>query len=404
MKYNYKLVIKKSNTAGWASSAYIPLEGEPCYDTEEKTLKIGDGINTFVNLVGISGGFLDNSEGSTETANSDDYLLKVLKGAANGLAELGSDMKVPSYQLKVIDDLYPSYESTYSSNKINNMITSGVSYRGHWNPVLNEPRLINAEGTNGHYYIASEDGDINLGSGVISFLKGDNVIYSSDNEAWEKSINSNKVLSVNTKEGIITLDSTDLIIGNYDNVSEYEPISSSNTISVALAKLESGVVNLTNSAEKSQLELITNASVVGYRILGRDVNNYGTIGSDAVDFSYGTGSNSGATGERSFALGYGVRASGANSMALGNNTTAQNTESLAMGSYNIGTSPDTVLEIGVGADSSNKANALEVLKSGVIMAPELSIDKVTELKTLVTKEYLDDPVSNIDGDINGGSF
>jgi hypothetical protein len=55
MKYNYKLVLKKDNTENWLDSSYIPLDGEPCYDTDKKEFKIGNGVERFVNLPNILG-------------------------------------------------------------------------------------------------------------------------------------------------------------------------------------------------------------------------------------------------------------------------------------------------------------------------------------------------------------
>ena len=49
-KYKYRLVVKKDTASSWRASDYIPLEGEPCYDTDTKLLKIGDGVNTFADL------------------------------------------------------------------------------------------------------------------------------------------------------------------------------------------------------------------------------------------------------------------------------------------------------------------------------------------------------------------
>ena len=50
MKYNYRLVIKKDTAINWRLTTYIPLDGEPCYDTTNKLLKMGDGVNLFDDL------------------------------------------------------------------------------------------------------------------------------------------------------------------------------------------------------------------------------------------------------------------------------------------------------------------------------------------------------------------
>lgn len=97
-----------------------------------------------------------------------------------------------------------------------------------------------------------------------------------------------------------------------------------------------------------QLEKINEAGNTGWRLLGRNPNNYGNIGFDAIDLSYhnlastthgATGTYAFATGEsttagnaHATAMGSGTAANGFVSTALGFNTTANGTSSLAMGS------------------------------------------------------------------------
>ena len=54
-------------------------------------------------------------------------------GAANGVATLGGDGKVPSGQLP----------------------TMGSSYKGTWNAATNTPTITNGVGTEGDYYLVS---------------------------------------------------------------------------------------------------------------------------------------------------------------------------------------------------------------------------------------------------------
>lgn len=78
-----------------------------------------------------------------------------------------------------------------------------------------------------------------------------------------------------------------------------------------------------------------------------------------------------AIGMRSTAMGYYTLANGANSTAMGRITKADSYASVVMGRYNVGggssaawEATDPLFEIGIGADASNKANALTVLKNG----------------------------------------
>ena len=90
-----------------------------------------------------------------------------------------------------------------------------------------------------------------------------------------------------------------------------------------------------NAGGVSQLEkiVVDAKGAVGYRILGRDPNNYGDLGSEAIDLSYSNspGTTFGAAGNNSFAVGYQVEASGGYSYAEGYRTIASGSISHAEG-------------------------------------------------------------------------
>lgn len=62
----------------------------------------------------------------------------------------------------------------------------GITYQGTWNASSNVPELTDGSGTNGYFYIVSNAGTQNLGSGNITFSIGDWVIYSESLTQWEK--------------------------------------------------------------------------------------------------------------------------------------------------------------------------------------------------------------------------
>lgn len=157
---------------------------------------------------------------------------------------------------------------------------------------------------------------------------------------------------------------------------------------------------------KSQLEKITEGSKTGWRLEGRNPDNYGDIGLGAVDFSFsGTGSTTrGATGDASFTMGIGTTASGISSTALGNSTIASGVASTSMGtstkagslnSLAIGRFNDTItmsnstdwvatdplFMIGNGTSDTNRRNAMTIFKNGTLNlqnhnnVPENSSDK-----------------------------
>ncbi|MGC1471108.1 MAG: hypothetical protein WA775_00840, partial [Psychroserpens sp.] len=81
------------------------------------------------------------------------------------------------------------------------------------------------------------------------------------------------------------------------------------------------------------LETIDEGNGIGWRLVGRNSDNYGNIGFHATDLShYNVASSThGATGTFSVAMGFGTTASGFYSMAMGQNTTASGQNASAFG-------------------------------------------------------------------------
>jgi len=194
----------------------------------------------------------------------------------------------------------------------------------------------------------------------------------------------------------------------------------------------------TTASNVTGLESLDEGNGFGWRLIGQNPDNYGNIGSNAVDLSYSTitSSTRGATGERSRAIGSSTTASGNISTAMGNGTLALGDLSTAMGAntvasgnfstaignytiasgnystamgkntiasyaatsfgrYNVGGGSNTsweetdpLFEIGNGT-SSILANAFTVLKNGSITAPSFDLAEITDDKALITKEYLE---------------
>lgn len=98
-------------------------------------------------------------------------------------------------------------------------------------------------------------------------------------------------------------------------------------------------------------------------------------GSEASEYvSIALGKNTTASSDYSTALGYSTTASGEGSTASGSGTTAKSYRETVIGSYNTDTTPistgswnaaDRLFVIGNGADSSNKSDALIIMKGGI---------------------------------------
>jgi hypothetical protein len=150
------------------------------------------------------------------------------KGANNGVAELDAGGKVPVSQL-------PS---------------SLMEYLGTWDANTNTPTLADGVGDNGDVYITSVAGTQNLGSGSITFAVGDWVIY--NGTIWQKSINSNAVVSVNGQQGVVSLDTDDIPEGT----NEY----------YTTAKVEA-VIAASSIDELSDVDTTTTPPVVGQALV-----------------------------------------------------------------------------------------------------------------------------------------
>ena len=189
-----------------------------------------------------------------------------------------------------------------------------------------------------------------------------------------------------------------------------------------------------DGVEATGLEKITEGGDTGWRLIGKDPTFYGDIGPNAVDTCHSASLSSvvGATGESSHAEGFQVIASGIyshaeggstqatggashaeglssqatatashaegastlasapQSHAEGQGTIAQNQGSHAGGKFNVGTSVDTIREVGIGTGFSDRKNGFEVYRDGTLTAPESTkalIDSRGD-KALITKEYL----------------
>ncbi|MCK5839390.1 MAG: hypothetical protein KAG99_06045 [Bacteroidales bacterium] len=103
------------------------------------------------------------------------------------------------------------------------------------------------------------------------------------------------------------------------------------------------------------------------------------------DYSTALGLSTDATGSSSTAMGYGTNATGKWSTAMGEWTDAASSGSVAIGRYNVGSGnptswveTDPLFEIGRGTSTSNRINALTVLKNGNVgigtATPESRLD------------------------------
>ncbi len=97
------------------------------------------------------------------------------------------------------------------------------------------------------------------------------------------------------------------------------------------------VIGASGAGSPSGLETLEEGLGFGWRLIGRNPANFGSIGFNAIDMSTSNSASSekGATGNHSFATGENTEASGEWSTAMGKNTRALKSYSIAMGDGSI---------------------------------------------------------------------
>lgn len=123
--------------------------------------------------------------------------------AANGVAPLGSDGKVPIANLPA-------------------SVVGAVEFQGTWDANTNTPNLTVVQ-QKGNYFVVNVVGSTNL-SGITDWNIGDWAI--SNGTTWDKVDNTDSVTSVAGKTGIITLIKADVGLPNVDDTSDInKPVS-----------------------------------------------------------------------------------------------------------------------------------------------------------------------------------
>lgn len=137
---------------------------------------------------------LANGSASGDAVNKSQLDLMIpltQKAANNGVATLDAGGKVPSSQLP----------------------NTVMEFQGTYNASTNTPTLADGVGNIGDVYVTTVAGTQDLGSGNITFAVGDWVIYNASG-IWEKSINSNAVVSVNSQQGVVTVNAINELTGD----------------------------------------------------------------------------------------------------------------------------------------------------------------------------------------------
>ncbi|MFA6251931.1 MAG: hypothetical protein WCX74_00775 [Candidatus Paceibacterota bacterium] len=205
-------------------------------------------------------------------------------------------------------DTIPIYNSSTKTTKqisrtdFLSGITGALVRQGAWDASANSPSLTDGNGSQGKYYVVSNAGSQNLGSGIINFTVGDWVVH--NGTRWEKINTSNAVDSVFGRIGTITANAHDYNAAQIDNIPNGN-ISATNVQDV-ISELDSEKLG---TALNNGLVFIGNVSNIatGVTLSGdATISNSGvlTINSNAVTLGNDTNGNyvAGATSNGGLAL------------------------------------------------------------------------------------------------------
>ena len=171
-----------------------------------------------------------------------------------------------SYNLNKINDFFLSFLTSFSSylGQPNGVATldengripfsqlpeSAVEYKGEWDASTNTPTLVDGTGTNGSMYYVSVGGTQNLGSGSITFLEGDRIIYNGEDEVWQR-LSGGTVKKVNS----VSPDSTGNVQLSFSNLDGTVANSQIANNAVTTAKIADNAVTNAKIADNA----VTNA-------------------------------------------------------------------------------------------------------------------------------------------------
>lgn len=264
---NSALSLSPVGTAGIYTKVQVDLYGRITAGSTPTTLSgysITDAVNT--NLLGVAGGVatLDNTgklpasqlpaysvawSNITSTPNTlsgygiIDAVNSNLLGSNNGVATLDSNGKLTTSQI-------PS------------SLVGAVVYQGVWDADTNTPALASGVGTKGHYYKVSVAGSTSI-DGLSQWNIGDVIIY--NGTTWDK-INgiASEVLSVSGRTGAVTLTSSDVGLGNVDNLKQLpytQTMTFTGDVTSPSALLNTGTKVLTLATVNANIGTFNNLTV-----------------------------------------------------------------------------------------------------------------------------------------------
>jgi hypothetical protein len=225
-----------------AAAAAIALSKLAALTASRALVSDGSGVISASSVTSTELGYVSGVTSSIQTQLGNKQSTSE-KGQANGYASLDAGGKVPVAQLP----------------------NSIMEYQGTYNASTNTPTLVDGTGNQGDVYRVTVAGSQNFGSGSLTFVVGDYVIY--NGSVWELAHSgADAVVSVNGSAGVVTVN--------------------------AINELTGDVTTSAASGSQSKVATIANDAITTVKILNANVTNAKlATGIDAAKLADGSVSN-----------------------------------------------------------------------------------------------------------------
>ena len=306
---------------------------------------------------------LDYIQENFSVSSEEGGISEDLLGIPDGVATLDSNGKIPAEQLP----------------------NSIMELKGEWDADTNTPTLLNGSGNAGDVWEVTVAGTHDFGTGSIEFNQGDWVVYGADG-VYYKSPNTNPNVTWATVSGkpstftpaAHTLDSHSNVSITSNTDGELLKWNGTNWVNNTLAEAGIqflkigdgyGLKHRSDNPTFYSTTLGSNALDLGY---SDEVGTYGATGNYAsavLGGRYNKATNIGSTTVGGM---YNV-ASGELATTIGSQLVAPSSGEIALGINNVPYTPastsiisptDRILSVGIGSNTSDKKNAITLLKNG----------------------------------------